>query len=194
MSFYIHIQDTPNPNAAKFISRYTVKTEGKSNYHNPAEASGNELARQLFGLPGVTQVFFFDNYITVSKDPTVDWNELGEKVVELLQEKLPEHDPNYVDESEEEEVDRSELSEEVLEIEEVLDDTIRPALAADGGGIQVVERKGDTVYIKYEGACGSCPSAFGGTMMAIQSVLRDEISPDIEIIDVGGGMNAPGMW
>lgn len=194
MSFYIHIQDTPNPNAAKFISRYTVKTSGKSNYHNPTEASGNPLAQEIFGLPGVTQVFFHDNYITVTKDPMVDWHELGEKVVELLQERLPQHDPNYVDETDEPVVDRSQLSPEVLEIEEVLDKTIRPALAADGGGIQIIERKGDTVYIKYEGACGTCPSAFGGTMMAIQSILRDEISPDIEIIDIGGGMNAPGFW
>lgn len=195
MSFYIHIQDTPNPHAAKFISRYTVKTTGKSNYHNPTEASGNELATDIFALPGVTQVFFYDNYITVTKDPTVDWNELGEKVVELLQERLPDHDPNYVDETDEPEVDRSELSEDVLQVEEILDDTIRPALAADGGGLQVVERKGDVVYIKYEGACGTCPSAFGGTMMAIQSVLRDELGPDIEVVEVGGGLQQPpGLW
>ncbi len=192
MSFYIHIQDTPNPNAVKFISRYTVKASGKSNYRNPEEATANPLAGKLFEFPGVTQLFFFDNYITVSKDPTVDWTEISEGIVKLLQESLPEHDPNYVDENSNPVVDRSTLSPELREIEEALDRTIRPALAMDGGGLDVVERKDGVVYIKYQGACGSCPSSVGGTLMAIQGVLRDEVDPDIEVVDVGGGLT--GYW
>lgn len=198
MSFYVHIQDTPNPNAVKFISRYTVKSEGKSNYHNREEAAGNPLAEKLFELAGVTQVFFFDNYITITKDPQVDWHELGEDVVELLQKELPEHDPNYVDDAETENppVDRSTLSPEVREVEEILDESIRPALAADGGGLEVVERKDNIVYIRYQGACGSCPSAIGGTLMAIQGMLREKLGPDIEVVDVGGAaaMGGAGWW
>lgn len=190
MSFYIHIQDTPNPNAVKFISRYTVKTEGSSNYHTVEEASANPLAQKLFELSGVTQIYFFDNYITISKDPTVEWKEIGDEVVELLQAELPEHDPSYKDPVEEKPVvDRSTLSPELLEIEEVLDRTIRPALANDGGGIELIEKRDNVVYFRFEGACGSCPASAGGTLMAIQSILRAEIDPDLEVVDIGSGGN-----
>jgi Fe-S cluster biogenesis protein NfuA len=63
-----------------------------------------------------------------------------------------------------------------------------PMLAADGGGIEVVERQGDKIFIKYQGACGTCPSSVGGTLIAIRDVLRDELGPDIEVIEVGGSM------
>lgn len=190
MSFYIHIQDTPNPNAVKFISRYTVKTEGSSNYHFVEECGANPLAQKIFEVDGVLQVYFFDNYITVTKDPTVDWKEIGEEITEILQAELPEHDPHYRDPVEETaQKDRSELTPEILEIEEALDRTIRPALANDGGGIEIVERKENVVYIRYQGACGSCPSSIGGTLMAIQSILRSEINEDIEVVDISGGAN-----
>ena len=41
MSFYIHVQETPNPSAVKFISAHTVKAVGKSNYASVEEASHN---------------------------------------------------------------------------------------------------------------------------------------------------------
>ena len=135
-------------------------------------------------------VYFFDNYITVTKEDGVPWNDLAEQVHDLLQDELPGHDAGYKDENEAGEVqqrDRSTLPPEVVEIEEILDRTVRPYLAADGGGIEVVERKENTVYIKYQGACGTCPSAIGGTLMAIESTLRAELGDDIQVQDVGGG-------
>lgn len=193
MSFYVHIQETPNPNAVKFISRYTVKTEGSSNYNAVEDAGANPLAQKLFEVDGVLQLYFFDNYITVSKDPTVDWKSVGDEIVEILQVELPEHDAQYRDPSEEKEVvDRSTLPPEILEVEELLDRTIRPALAGDGGGIEVIERKDNVIYFRFEGACGSCPASAGGTLMAIQSILRAELDPGIEVVDLGGG--AGGGW
>ena len=77
---------------------------------------------------------------------------------------------------------------EILAIEEILDRTVKPYLAADGGGIEVGDRQGDKIFVKYQGACGTCPSSIGGTLIAIRDVLRDELGPDIEVIEVGGAM------
>jgi Fe-S cluster biogenesis protein NfuA len=76
----------------------------------------------------------------------------------------------------------------------VLDRTVRPYLASDGGGIVVLRREGRFVFVKYQGACGSCPSSIGGTLQAIQSILRDEIDPDIEVIETGSGSSAAALW
>src|SRR5690625_6079592 len=97
MSFYIHIQETPNPNAVKIISRYIMKTQASSNYHTPVDAVNNKLAKKLFTFPGVMQIYFFDNYITITKDPTVAWSDITDDMVELLQQELPNHNPMYND-------------------------------------------------------------------------------------------------
>ena len=185
MSFYIHVQETPNPNAVKFISQYAVRTEGKSNYHSVEEGAHCPLAVTLFAVDGVKQLFFNDNYITVTKDETADWEDLVDPVLDLLQRELPGHNPNYVDpEGGGEEVE-VENTPETEAINEVLDRTVRPYLAADGGGIVVQKREGNYVFVRYQGACGSCPSSIGGTLQAIQNILRQEIDPDIEVIETG---------
>jgi Fe-S cluster biogenesis protein NfuA len=66
----------------------------------------------------------------------------------------------------------------------LLDDRIRPYLAGDGGWLEIVELVGNTLRIRYEGACGSCPSSLTGTLMAIENMIKDEIDPEIEVIAV----------
>jgi Fe-S cluster biogenesis protein NfuA len=187
MAFYIHIQQTPNPDAIKFISQYTVRSEGRSTYKALEEAVGNPLAQRLFAIDGVRSLYFFDNYITVTREPGTDWTALSRAVHDQLQELLPAHDPAYVDPADQEAaVSTVEKTPEILQIDEILDRTVRPYLAADGGGIEVVGRTAHQVLVKYHGACGSCPSSIGGTLQAIQNILRDEIDPDLEVIEVGG--------
>ena len=195
MGFYIHVQETPNPAAVKFISQYTVKAQGKSNYHSAEETAHNALATKLFAVEGVKTLFFFDNYITVTRAEDADWDDLAETLLDLLQIELPKHNPNYedpvADTGPKVEV---EDTPEVAEINEILDRTVRPYLQADGGGITVQRREGTRVFVRYEGACGSCPSSMGGTLMAIQSILRDEIDPEIEVIETGEAGQMFAMW
>lgn len=201
MGFYIHVQETPNPNAVKFISQYTVRNEGKSNYHTIDEASENPLAQAMFGLEGVAALFFYDNYITVTRDESVDWSAIVQPVLALLQERLPEHDANYQDPTTDVVDDiEVEMSPEVEAVNEILDRTVRPYLAADGGGIVVqkvqprTDAPGQFVFVRYQGACGSCPSSIGGTLQAIQSILRTEFDPDVEVIETGNAGQMDFGW
>ncbi|TVR04353.1 MAG: NifU family protein [Deltaproteobacteria bacterium] len=187
MRFYIHVQETPNPDAVKFISQYTVKSEGKGNYRTREEGEHVPLVLRLFGLDGVQGVFLFDNYVTITRDPAREWDALSNEVIDLLQEALPEHDPDYSDPtSDTGGQSREDLTPELQGISDILDRTVRPYLAADGGGLDLIELRDHVLYIKYQGACGSCPSSAGGTLMAIQSILRDEFDPDLSVVDVGG--------
>ena len=64
----------------------------------------------------------------------------------------------------------------------MLDSRVRPALAGDGGGLEVLGLDGFKVMIKYQGACGSCPSSINGTLRAIEGLLRRDINPAIEVV------------
>ncbi len=68
----IAIQGTPNPNAAKFTLNRTVATQGKT-YRDAASAQ-DEWARQLLAIPGVSQVFALNNFVSVNKAPEMPWD------------------------------------------------------------------------------------------------------------------------
>ena len=67
-------------------------------------------------------------------------------------------------------------------IEELFDESIRPALMNDGGNIELDLVKGHEVVISFQGACGSCPSSAGGTLRGIERALRQAIDPEIVVI------------
>lgn len=57
-------------------------------------------------------------------------------------------------------------------VEKVLNEKIRPKLAADGGGVDLVDVKPDnTVVVKLTGACGCCPFS----MMTLKSGVEAEL-------------------
>jgi Fe-S cluster biogenesis protein NfuA len=72
----------------------------------------------------------------------------------------------------------------LVRINEILDEKVRPALAGDGGWLEVLGLHDHTLSIRYQGACGSCPSSLTGTLMAIEGMLRQEIDPELEVVAV----------
>jgi Fe-S cluster biogenesis protein NfuA len=176
----ILVQPTPNPNALKFVVNSIVKAEGKASFKTPKECESIPLAYQLFGLRGVDQVHLFQNVITISKFNFEPWDDLEPKVIEKIEELINGHNPEFklFDPNEER---RKSLSPELQKIEEILDKKIRPGLQGDGGDLQCISFQDNILIVKYEGACGTCPSSSMGTLEAIRSILRDEYHPDIEV-------------
>jgi Fe-S cluster biogenesis protein NfuA len=72
----------------------------------------------------------------------------------------------------------------LLRINEILDEKVRPALMGDGGYLEVLGLQEHTLSIRYQGACGSCPSSLTGTLMAIESMLQQEVDPELEVVAV----------
>jgi Fe-S cluster biogenesis protein NfuA len=180
MNLEIDIEPTPNPNALKFILNIPVKNQGSSTYRTPAECGENILALELFKQRGIDQLHFFENVISVTKFSYEDWDSVEKSITAVLKNHAPSHDANYNDPNPEEER-RNNLSPELLEIEKILDKTIRPGLQGDGGDIQALTYKENILMVKYQGACGTCPSSATGTLEAIRAILRDEYNPEIEV-------------
>ena len=176
----IFIQPTPNPNALKFIVDREVKHDGKATFKSAKDCQGVPLAEALFDLRGVDQIHFFQNVVTVSKFSFEDWDSLEPAVRTTIENMLPDHVPTFEQKDPEKER-RSGLSPDVMLIEEILDKRIRPGLQGDGGDLVVKDYKDNVVLIKYQGACGTCPSSTSGTLEAIRSILRDEFNPDVEV-------------
>jgi Fe-S cluster biogenesis protein NfuA len=176
----ITIQPTPNPNALKFILSQDVMNEGKISFKSPQDCREIPLAASLFDLRGVDQIHFFQNVITISKFSFEDWNSLEPAVQTCIENFIEDHNPNIkvIDPESER---RANLTPEMQRIEDILDKRIRPGLQADGGDLAIKDFKDNVLIVKYQGACGTCPSSTTGTLEAIRSILRDEFNPDIEV-------------
>lgn len=176
----IIVQPTPNPNALKFILEKDVKTEGKASFKTPQDCKDIPLAAALFDLRGVDQIHFFQNVITVSKFSFEDWDNLEPAVQTCIENFIDDHNPDF--KVYDPEADRrASLTPELRQVEEILDKRIRPGLQGDGGDLVVKDFKDNVLIVKYQGACGTCPSSTTGTLEAIRSILRDEVNPDIEV-------------
>lgn len=176
----ITIQPTPNPNALKFILSQDVVTEGKVSFKTPQDCKDVPLAAALFDLRGVDQIHFFQNVITISKFSFEDWNSLEPAVQTCIESFIEDHDPNIKIFNPEAER-RAHLTPEMQKIEEILDKRIRPGLQGDGGDLAVKDFKDNVLIVKYQGACGTCPSSTTGTLEAIRSILKEEFHQDVEV-------------
>ena len=176
----IIVQPTPNPNALKFILEKDVITEGKVSFKTPQDCREVPLAAALFDLRGVDQIHFFQNVITVSKFSFEDWESLEPAIQTGIESFIDDHSPDF--KVFDPETDRrNNLSPELRAVEEILDKRIRPGLQGDGGDLVVKDFKDNVLIVKYQGACGTCPSSTTGTLEAIRSILREEVNPDIEV-------------
>ena len=170
---------TPNPNALKFILSETLLTRETRSFANAEEAASDPLAKGIFELDGVVSVFYMDKFVTVEKISEKDWPTLQKEFAGFIsgfdKTTIPEEEP-LIDPAN---IEGTEL---LKQINGVLDQRVRPALAADGGGMEIVGLEGLTLSIRYQGACGSCPSAIKGTLVAIENLLKREIHPEINVI------------
>ena len=170
------IEDTPNPNAVKFVLKDRLTWGTACSFDNAQSAVANPLASQLFAIPHVVNVYYMDKWITVTQDGEADWPELVRKVAEPIRAAEAAQKP-------EQETATSFDDDEpkLAAIRQLLDEQVRPALVSDGGDLQIVSLEGNVLTIRYFGACGSCPSSLAGTLSAIGNLART-VDPDIEVV------------
>jgi len=169
---------TPNPHALKFILSERLLNYETRQYTSKEAAVNDPFAKGIFDIEGVVSVFYMDKFVTIEKSPDANWGQIQRPFIEFLKsfnsKLIPEEKITAPTAEEENEL--------LKKINELLDRKVRPALAGDGGGLQVLGLEGYKVSIRYQGACGSCPSAITGTLMAIEGLLRRDINPSIEVI------------
>jgi len=66
-------------------------------------------------------------------------------------------------------------------IEETIDRQVRPILRRDGGDLELHDVDGDRVFVKFQGACVSCPVSSVTLKDVVETQLREAISDDIVV-------------
>jgi hypothetical protein len=81
------IGGTPNPNSIR-VGLSNSMFPKAATYHSAAEAEASPIARELFSVPGVVQVFTLNNFISINKDPKADWSQIEPRIAEILMKHL----------------------------------------------------------------------------------------------------------
>ncbi|ORC87671.1 uncharacterized protein TM35_000212770 [Trypanosoma theileri] len=186
----VETNETPNPDCLRFYSMDLsfLKPGLSMDFPNAGHAYKSPLAEMLFGIPGVDALYLADEYITVRKDPMVDWEELSTLVKEcitqfaeskmnILSEEGEELITGHNNDTEPEEDD----DEVILAVKELLATRIRPMLQADGGNVRYIDMDDGTVFVMLEGACKSCPSSGVTLKNGIERMLMHWIPEVVEV-------------
>jgi Fe-S cluster biogenesis protein NfuA len=178
---FIQTEATPNPATLKFLPGRAVLEGGTLDMRDAQEAAQSPLAERLFGIVGVSGVFFGSDFITVTKDGG-EWQQLKPMILGAIMEHFMSGAPllNGVSAaaSDGEEFFDAADAETVATIKELLETRVRPAVANDGGDITFKGFKDGVVYLNMKGACSGCPSSTATLRHGIQNLLRHFI-PDV---------------
>jgi NFU1 iron-sulfur cluster scaffold homolog, mitochondrial len=169
---------TPNPHALKFILNQKLLNYETRQYADKDSAKNDPFATGIFNLDGVVSVFYMDKFVTIEKSTEANWGQIQRPFIDFLKS----FDPNLIPKETITAPTADEENELLKKINQLLDQKVRPALAGDGGGLQVIAVDGFTVKIRYQGACGSCPSSISGTLMAIEGLLKRDVNPSIHVV------------
>lgn len=187
-SLMIEYTETPNPNTMKFYAvGFLISPEALIEFDRTTENIKSNLAKDLLGLEYIENVAYSYDSVSISKNPSKSWQEiLSEIIFTILR-----HEYDIVNNSllsftsEEVEEDAIQFDEKdqrtVSEITELLNETVRPQIAMDGGDIQLKAYKDGIVYLKLKGACSSAPN----TNLILYQQIREMLVTNIpDVVDV----------
>jgi Fe-S cluster biogenesis protein NfuA len=185
---FIQTEATPNPATLKFIPGRTVLDAGTMEFTSREAAARSPLAEKLFGVPGVTSVFYGSDFVTVTKNES-DWQHLKPAILGAIMEHYMSGAPLLADGTvasdeaadEGDEFFSDDDAETVATIKDLIETRVRPAVANDGGDITFRGFKDGIVYLNMKGSCAGCPSSTATLQHGIQNLLRHFVPDVVEV-------------
>ncbi len=189
----VYAESTPNPVTMRFVSSRLLVQDGRLlEFRSPEEPVGvSPLAEHVFNLPFVTGVFIASNFITVTRNNSVDWDLVQLELREYIQDYLNsdgrvvyEEAPAQAlaDANERASTHADPKGPEDEKIIRVLQEYIRPAVESDGGHIAFKSFDEGIVTVSLRGSCSGCPSSMVTLKQGIENLLKHEVPGVREVV------------
>ncbi|KUJ60241.1 nitrogen fixation protein NifU [Flavobacteriaceae bacterium CRH] len=183
----VYGETTPNPSALKFVVSRML-TKNPVEYKNIDQTASSPLAKELFKFPYVKEVFIDENYISVTKYDINDWQEITLEVRTFIKQFI-ENGGTVLNESlievttkndvtKDENFDKLDVTSQ--QIINILEEYVKPAVAADGGNIAFdsYNENDKTVKVILQGACSGCPSSTFTLKSGIENMLKSMLNDE----------------
>ncbi|RIV42970.1 NifU family protein [Flagellimonas pelagia] len=191
----VYAEVTPNPSVMKFVCNKRI-VPSTYEFKNIDEAKDAPLAKELFHLPFVKEVFMDENYVSVTKYDVADWDEINMQLREFIRDFLADGKDVVTaealqkkEESKQQEKVNLSYDDTSQQIIDILEEYVKPAVASDGGNIQFqsYEEESGTVSVILQGACSGCPSSTFTLKNGIETMLKNMMGDKIrEVVALNG--------
>ena len=138
----VYGETTPNPASLKFVVNKAL-TKTAAEFKNIDEAKASPLAQELFKFHFVKEIFIAENYVSVTKYDSISWDEITLELRTFIKQFI-ENGGTVIDESqiindvkqEKQQIKNFDnLDTTSQQIINILEEYVKPAVAADGGNI-----------------------------------------------------------
>ena len=192
----VYGETTPNPAVLKFVANKQL-TKTSVEFKNIDEAKPSPLAIELFKFPYVKEVFVDENYVSVTKFDSYDWDEITIEVRSFIKEFI-ENGGTVIDETlivqtkdheQQQEAYFDNLDVTSQQIINILEEYVKPAVQSDGGNISF-ENYDDVskrVTVTLKGACSGCPSSTFTLKNGIENMLRQMLNNNEIVVEALNG-------
>lgn len=201
--YTIYAEMTPNPNSMKFVSNRWLITNNKSFEILATQRVGgpSPLAEKLFSFPFINGVFIAGNFINITKNDAVEWQDVLLELRNFISEYLNtegaivirEEFLNSENENHDENISltsssssQKEFTDFEKKISEILEEYIKPAVESDGGAIELDSFDNGVVKVVLKGSCSGCPSSTMTLKHGIESLLKNML-PEVKEVEAING-------
>nr|WP_295932852.1 NifU family protein [uncultured Dyadobacter sp.] len=191
---FVYTELSPNPNSMKFVLNFELVPDGLS-FDYPSQESALEegnaspLAADLFQFPHVKRVFIASNFVTITKDDGIAWEEVLRDTKQFIKIYFEENHPVFEEKTIEKNtvIVDSRDSDTVQKIKAALDQYVRPAVESDGGAINFhsFNEESGVVKVLLQGSCSGCPSSTLTLKAGIENLLTRMV-PDVKEVVAEG--------
>jgi len=192
----VYGETTPNPASLKFVINKAL-TKTAAEFKNIDEAKPSPLAQELFKFHFVKEIFIAENYISVTKYESTSWDEITLELRTFIKQFI-ENGGTVLDETmivndvkqEKQQIKNFDnLDTTSQQIINILEEYVKPAVAADGGNIlfDSYDENSKRVKVVLQGACNGCPSSTFTLKSGIENMLKDMLNDKDIIVEALNG-------
>lgn len=180
----IYTEMTPNPETMKFVANKLLYPGKSIDFPDINTAVASPLAVELFGFPFIKAVFIASNFVTITRTPESDWEEIKPTLRQFLKEYLEEgklviNEDQVIETKKEDEIVLNEGDDVIKRIKDLLDNYVKPAVEMDGGAIQFKKFEDGIVTLMLQGSCSGCPSSMITLKSGIEQMMKRMI-PEVQ--------------
>jgi Fe-S cluster biogenesis protein NfuA len=178
-----------HPNVCRFVSSPELYPDGA--IHVPAKNSGSfsPLADRVLALGNIAEVLIAGDAVTVTAEEQADWGELAEKIALEIR---AQHDSGKPAVKPDHKASLPSSDSIRKQVQDILDTAVAPAVASHGGQVDLLDVKGNNVFLEFGGGCQGCGLAHVTLKYGVEKLIREHIPEVGEIFDTtdhAGGKN-----
>jgi Fe-S cluster biogenesis protein NfuA len=188
----VYGETTPNPATLKFVVNKLI-TKTALEFKNIDQTAPSPLAKALFSFPFVKEIFIDENYISITKYEVATWEEITLEIRTFIKQFI-ENGGQIIDESQA--IENPKLEKQQIknfdnldttsqQIINILEEYVKPAVAADGGNIlfDSYDEENKLVKVILQGSCNGCPSSTFTLKNGIENMLKSMLNDEAIIVE-----------